>query len=354
MRVCFFIYNISNPGGSERVTTIIANELKNRGYDISILSICGKDSFYKLNDDIPINIIYKNKFDINSKTKFFSILNKAYKYHKDNKTDLIIDVFASRSLISIPIKSLLNIKNISWEHFNYSVKVGLNPIARKVACLFSNKIITLTNEDIQLYKKDNKYIKSEMDYIYNPSPFLNNEVSILKEKNVITVGRLTYQKGYDTLLDAWKIVESKSDWKLTLVGDGEERENLIEKAKLLNLKNINFLGVTDDVSEVYKMSSIFVSSSRFEGLPMCMIEAQSFGLPIVSFNCLTGPSEIIEDNASGYLVENGNYYELAEKILDLINNKEKRFKFGQKAKEDSKRFTMDSIIAKWEIIINNL
>lgn len=354
MKICFFIYNISNPGGSERVTTIIANELKDRGYDVSILSICGKDSFYKLNENIPINIIYKNKFDINSKTKFFSILKKAYKYHKDNKTDVIIDVFASRSLISIPIKALLNIKNISWEHFNYSVKEGLNPIARKVACLFSDKIITLTNEDIQLYKNNNKVIKSEMDYIYNPSPFLNAEISKLHEKNVVTVGRLTYQKGYDILLDAWQLIEKSTDWKLTLVGDGEEKENLIEKAKRLKLKNINFLGVTDNIAEVYKNSSIFVSSSRFEGLPMCMIEAQSFGLPIVSFNCLTGPSEIIENNGSGYLVENGDYYELAEKILDLINNKEKMFEFGKKAKEDSKRFTIDSIIVKWEMIINNL
>lgn len=354
MKICFFIYNISNPGGSERVTTIIANELKNRGYDVSILSICGKDSFYKLNENIPINIIYKNKFDINSKTKFFSILKKAYKYHKDNKTDVIIDVFASRSLISIPIKALLNIKNISWEHFNYSVKEGLNPIARKVACLFSDKIITLTNEDIELYKKDNKKIRCSMDHIYNPSPFNKVTASNLQSKNVITVGRLTYQKGYDILLDAWRIVEDKSDWNLLLVGDGEEKENLINKSRELGLKNVKFLGVIENVSEVYRDSSIFVSSSRFEGLPMCMIEAQSFGLPIVSFNCLTGPSEIIEDDGSGYLVENRQYYELAEKILDLINNKEKMFEFGKKAKEDSKRFTIDSIIAKWEMIINNL
>lgn len=354
MKICFFIYNISNPGGSERVTTIIANELKNRGYDVSILSICGKDSFYKLNENIPINIIYKNKFDINSKTKFFSILKKAYKYHKDNKTDVIIDVFASRSLISIPIKSLLNIKNISWEHFNYSVKEGLNPIARKVACLFSDKIITLTNEDIELYKKDNKKIRCSMDYIYNPSPFNKVTASNLQSKNVITVGRLTYQKGYDILLDAWRIVEDKSDWNLLLVGDGEEKENLINKSRELGLKNVKFLGVIKNVSEVYRDSSIFVSSSRFEGLPMCMIEAQSFGLPIVSFNCLTGPSEIIEDDGSGYLIENGQYYELAEKILDLINNKEKMFEFGKKAKEDSKRFTIDLIITKWEMTVNNL
>ncbi|WP_196049088.1 glycosyltransferase family 4 protein [Clostridium saudiense] len=354
MRICFFIYNISNPGGSERVTTIIANELKARGYDISILSICGKDSFYDLNKDIPIEIIYKNKYDINSKTKFFSILKGAYKYHKGNKTDVIIDVFASRSLISIPIKVLLNIKNISWEHFNYSVKEGLNPIARKVACLFSNKIITLTNEDIQLYKNNNKAIRCEMDYIYNPSPFPSVEVSKLEEKNIVTVGRLTYQKGYDMLLDSWKIIEESTDWKLTLVGDGEEKENLIEKAKRLNLKNIKFLGVKDDVAEVYKNSSIFVSTSRFEGLPMCMIEAQSFGLPIVSFNCLTGPSEIIENNISGYLVKSGDYHKLAEKLLDLINNKEKLIRFGKNAKADSKRFMIKSIIDKWEMTINNL
>lgn len=354
MKICFFIYNISNAGGSERVSIVIANELKKRGYDVSILSVCGTDSFYEINSEIPIEIIYKGEHNISSKNKYLDILKNAYKYHKRNKTDIVIDVFASRSLISIPLKMFLNIKNITWEHFNYSAKIGLNPLGRKLACRYSNKIITLTSEDISLYKEDNRNIKADIEYIYNPNPYEGSDVSDLNNNNVITVGRLSNQKGYDMLLDAWKIVEKSCDFKLLIVGDGEEKESLKKKASDLNLKNVEFLGVTNDVPKFYKKSSIYVSSSRFEGLPMCMIEAQSFGLPIVSFKCKTGPSEIISDTISGYLVENGDYKMLAEKLLLLINNRELLKKMSFEARNQSYRFNIDSIINKWEDTIKSI
>lgn len=353
MKICFFIYNISNAGGSERVTVLIANELKRRGYDVSILSICGKDSFYEIDENIPINILYKNKHDISSKKKYFGILRKAYKYHKMNKTDIVIDVFASRSLISIPLKLILNLKNISWEHFNYTAKIGLNPLGRKLACKYSNKIITLTSEDISLYKQDNK-IKASIDYIYNPSPFENSEISDLNNNNIISVGRLTKQKGYDMLLDSWKIVEESSDLNLIIVGEGEEKENLKRQCKKLNLKRVSFTGITNNVSEFYLNSCAYVSSSRFEGLPMCMIEAQSFGLPLISFKYKTGPSEIIKDDITGYLVKNGDCKELAEKILKLTKNRERLKQMSINSKEYSSRFNMDSIIDKWEMVLSTI
>lgn len=354
MKICFFIYNISNAGGSERVTTIIANELKKRGYDISILSICGTKPFYEINDNISVEIMYKDKNNVNSKRKYFQILKRAYKFHKTNKTDIIIDVFASRSLITIPLKLGLKVKNISWEHFNYNAKIGLNPMGRKLACRYSNKIITLTNEDTLLYKKDNKNMKADINYIYNPNPYEGSVVSNLKNRNIITVGRLNYQKGYDRLLEAWRLIQEKSDYRLLIIGDGEEKEELKEKANELKLKNLEFVGITDKVEEYYKNASFYVSSSRFEGLPMCMIEAQSFGLPIVSFNCETGPSEIVKDNVSGYLVENGDYQMLSEKILQLINNKKIIENMSIEAKKESSRFNIDSIIDKWESIIKSL
>ena len=353
MKICFFIYNISNAGGSERVTVLIANELKRRGYDVSILSICGKDSFYELDKEIIVEIIYKDIHNINSKKKYFDILRKAYKYHKNNKTDIVIDVFASRSLISIPLKALLKLKNITWEHFNYSAKIGLNPLGRKLACKYSNKIITLTKEDISLFKQDNKMIAS-IDYIYNPTPFENNKVSNLNNNNIISVGRLSSQKGYDMLLNAWSIVEKNSDLNLIIVGDGDERDNLDKQVKELNLKNVSFAGITNDISRFYLNSCAYVSSSRYEGLPMCMIEAQSFGLPLVSFKCKTGPSEIIKNEITGYLVENGNCKELAEKILELVKDREKLKKMAIKSKEDSSRFKIHTIIDKWEMAISTI
>ena len=354
MKICFFIYNISSPGGSERVTTIIANQLKKLNYDIRILSVCGNGKpFYTLDNSIPIHIIYKDKENINSKVKYFDILRKSLLYHKNNETDLIIDVFTSRSLISIPVKKILKIKNISWEHFNYYAKIGLNPLGRNLACKFSNQIITLTDEDRKYYRDNNK-INGKIDYIYNPSPYPIVDSTDLSNKRVISVGRLTHQKGYDMLLKAWQKVEEKSDWELILLGDGDEKESLINLANKLKLKNVKFLGVKKDVPEYYKKSSIYVSSSRFEGLPMCMIEAQSFGLPIVAFDCKTGPSEIINNNKDGFLIKNENIEELAEKLLLLINDRDKLEKFSLEARKSAKRFTLEEIIKNWQELLEKI
>ena len=248
----------------------------------------------------------------------------------------------------------MKFKNISWEHFNFTSNEGMNKIARVLACKFSNVLITLTNEDREEYIRNIKNIKCKIDYIYNPTPFPNAKKSKLNEKNVITVGRLTYQKGYDLLLQAWKFVEEKNNqWKLYIYGEGEDEKKLKEQKKQLKIKNVIFCGKTTHIEKCYQNASIYVSSSRFEGLPMCMIEAQSFGLPIVSFNCKTGPSEIVKNNINGFLVENENTTELAEKILNLMNNRNLLLKFAEEVKESSK-FQMNSIIKKWELIIKNI
>ena len=192
------------------------------------------------------------------------------------------------------------------------------------------------------------------DYIYNPSPYQIVDSTDLSNKRVISVGRLTHQKGYDMLLKAWQKVEEKSDWELILLGDGDEKESLINLANKLKLKNVKFLGVKKDVPEYYKKSSIYVSSSRFEGLPMCMIEAQSFGLPIVAFDCKTGPSEIINNNKDGFLIKNENIEELAEKLLLLINDRDKLEKFSLEARKSAKRFTLEEIIKNWQELLEKI
>lgn len=139
-----------------------------------------------------------------------------------------------------------------------------------------------------------------------------------------------------------------------MLGDGDEKESLINLANKLKLKNVKFLGVKKDVPEYYKKSSIYVSSSRFEGLPMCMIEAQSFGLPIVAFDCKTGPSEIINNNKDGFLIKNENIEELAEKLLLLINDRDKLEKFSLEARKSAKRFTLEEIIKNWQELLEKI
>ncbi len=354
MKICFLIYNNSRAGGSERVTSLIANGLSNKGHEVHILNICGKNkSFYKLNKNIKMETIYKDKDKINHKAKYFNIVKKIYKYYKNNKIDISIEIFASLSLYIFPIKKKLKIKNITWEHFNFFSNEGMNKIARKLACKFSNEIVTLTKEDMYAYKNNIKNIRAKLDYIYNPTPFENPEKSKLNSSIVLTVGRLTYQKGYDILLDVWKKVEEKNNkLELQIVGDGEDKSKLQEKAKSLKLKKVVFVGVTSEIHKYYKNALMYVSTSRFEGLPMCMIEAQTFGLPIISFEYKNGPREIIQDGKTGFIIKDYNIGEMAKKIIELAKDKQRIKEFSDNISIEN--FKLEEIIEKWQKTIEKL
>lgn len=355
IKICFFSGDIAKSGGTERVSTIIANELYKRGYNICFLSyINGNESHYELNKNIKLFTLLEKNYSNFIVRKVMPYI-KLIKFIKKEKINIMIDIDIILSLYTIPVKLFCKFKNISWEHFNFNDKrVKNRKRARKLASLYSDIIITLNKHDVQNYKRNLKDIKN-INYIYNPSIVQKKEITKLENKIVTAVGRLNLQKGFDILLHVWKIIEEKrQDWKLQIIGDGEEKENLLEQIKELNLKNVEMLGFQNNIEDFYINSSIYVLTSRFEGFPMVLLEAQKKGLPIVSFDCDTGPSEIVVHNRNGYLIENGNIEECANKLLKLMNDKEVLKYFSKNAVEDSKRFDLKQIVDKWENILDTL
>lgn len=356
-KICFFSGNIERSGGTERVTTLIANELKSRGYDIVILSYeDGKKSYFNLNKDITLYTLINNSNSNRIKKQFYpSYL--LYKFIKKQKIDLIIDVDILLSIYTIPLKVFTNIKIISWEHFNLRSNNGVKKrdLARLLASKFSDKIIVLNKKDKQAYKNKFRNI-SNINYIYNPSSFrIVNDSFEKKQKKVLAVGRLTKQKGFDLLLKAWSQVELENkEWDLQIVGSGEEHkelENIIEK---MHLKNVEIILFSDSIDDYYREASLYVMSSRYEGFPMVLLEAQAFALPIISFDCETGPNEIIRDGIDGVLIENGNVEIMAESINELINDPFKLKEYSINARENSKGFTVKKIVDKWEKMIRSI
>ncbi len=355
--IVFFIQNMSRPAGSERVTSILANELVARGYKVSIVSICGDNtSFYPLDKSIELHTII-NKEEINNRKYFFKVLSGLKKYYDFHEVDLVIDIFAALSIYTILLKKKYGFKNLTWEHFNYKVNTGMNKIGRKLAVRFSDQIVTLTETDKKFYEAENK-IRGKIDYIYNPSPY--QDVFIDKERKpyIMSVGRLTYQKGFDRLIKVWSVVEPQCDWELTIFGEGEDRESLQNQINEAGLKRIKLMGAVKNIDEYYKQASLYVSTARFEGLPMTMIEAQSFGLPIVSFDYDTGPREIVTDGVDGIVVkrneENSMITECAEKILELTEDRVKVDQYSDEAVKSALRFRTDTIMNKWETLLAKL
>jgi GalNAc-alpha-(1->4)-GalNAc-alpha-(1->3)-diNAcBac-PP-undecaprenol alpha-1,4-N-acetyl-D-galactosaminyltransferase len=188
--------------------------------------------------------------------------------------------------------------------------------------------------------------------IFNPidNNFKRN-TQIIKEKVILSIGRLSDEKGHHLLLQSFAVLKLK-DWKLEIIGDGVNKEKLINLASKLGIsESVIFLGKKKDVIHYLNRCSIFVLPSLTEGFPNVLCEAMATGCAVVSFDCPNGPSELIQNYNNGILVENGSIEELSNAIIYLVNNEDKRVEFGLKASEIHNILDKSLICREWEEII---
>lgn len=355
-KICFLIGNMNLTGGTERVTSLIANGLASKGHQIAILSLSeGKHSFFEINKEITLHSLFDHQ--VSMKKNFIGCCYKVRQFVKQHDIDTIIVVDSILCMFTVPALIGLKIQHICWEHFNFNVDLGVSfrSLGRKWAAKYCDYVVTLTRRDKELWEQGLKNIKAKIVPIANPTPYENIEnTPSLEYKTVLAMGRLTYQKGFDLLLDAWsRVCQQNDEWLLKIVGSGEDELKLKDQAKKLGISDrVSFIPATKDVEQYFRTSSFFCLSSRFEGFGMVLIEAQSFGLPIIAFDCDAGPSDIIENNITGFLIPEGSTHCLGGKIIDLfqLNPTDYRVMCNLSTK-NSKNFSLNSIILHWEKVI---
>lgn len=346
-KICFFIGDISGAGGTERVTKIIAGGLA-ENYEISILA---------LYNHCNISIDFADLHVLNAKKgnrSFFKIAKNIRNYVSSRNIDVLINV--DSILMAFSVFALIGVtcKNVCWEHFNYKTNAFSNfrPIARRLAKLFGDRIIVLTERD-RLYWNNGKVV-----VIPNPSPFQFPEVNLNNRKNkIIAVGRYSHQKGLDRLLQIWEIVQKKNidnSFELDIIGQGELKENLQKTIDERGIKNVFLSPYTNNVEEVYRESHIYVMTSHFEGLPMVLIEALSFGIPIVSFDIDCGPSDIITNGENGFLIPNGDLSAFAEKLSFLMCNRNEVLRMSKNCLEKRENYGNKAIMDCWTSFLKEL
>lgn len=354
MKICFLNGNLNNSGGTERVGSLIANGLSEIGHDIVMTSISGGEApFFQLNREIKVTSLFNTPGRAISRAPL--IISKLRKLLKEEKIDVLIVVESMSVLFSLPATLGLPVKHICWEHFNFKNDLGKTGrrVARQLAARFCDSVVTLTERDKQYWLDGTKH-KNQITAIPNPCPFPVQQNSYsTNNKVVLAVGRLVEIKGYDLLLKAWiRVAEAAPDWQLKIVGEGEERETLTQFIIDNGLSDdVELVGNTDNVAQYYEQAAIFCLSSRFEGFPMVLLETLSFGLPVVSFDCDTGPEEVLNGTGS-ILVDCYETKKLAEGLITLIKDADLRKSISIKSKQKALEYQTDRIINKWVELLN--
>lgn len=352
-KICFISGVISRSGGTERVGSIIANELCVKGYDVYLLSFWNQgEPHYFLNNRIHVDYLLDSGLEGKlSRTRVYPIL-KLHRYLVNNKIDIVIDIDTVLSRHTAYAIQGTKCKLISWEHFNYWSMMMLNEErrfrAKRLIKKYASKLVVLTEEDrlkhITEYHLDPQFV------VTMPNPCLS-EVSVHYEfdnKTFLAVGRLAKEKNFSALLNAWSLIHKQcSEWKLVIVGKGELESDLKDQSKKLKLKNVEFAGHSDNIDEYYQSASCFVLSSSYEGFPMVILEAQSYGLPVISFDCKTGPHDLVHNNINGYLVEDKNVDMLADRMLQFTKDKDKANEMSKTAVSSVKQYNLENITDKW-------
>lgn len=380
IRIAYCIPGLYAPSGMERVLTLKINYLADvLGYDVHVLLTeeKNKEPYYPLSK--KVNVIHLDLDFDRMHTITHNLLHRLWKYrqlqqlYKKRLTEALINLHPDITIsvlrreinfiTSIPDGSIkIGEFHFSRQNYRSLEHVRILPafLRKKISYLWMKQLtgklrklsrfIVLTNEDKDMWTELNNVI-----CIHNPASFKVDKLSDGTQQKVIAVGRYTYQKGFDLLLPAWKEVSEKHpDWQLEIFGDGDRTiyQSLADTLGIGETCKLN--SAVNDIAARMADSSIFVLSSRYEGMPMVLGEAMACSIPPVAFACPCGPRDIITDGIDGILVENGNVKQLAEKINYLIEHADLRRQMGQQAQINVRHFYLENIMKQWDTLFKEL
>lgn len=341
-----FLVNSLVAGGAERVLILLANYFNDQVQDVTIITFNEPEVF---SADKSIKRIRLHGGSIkNHMIRSTKNLASLY-FKKKNRPDVLIPFMTQTNLIGIIIGKLYGIKVVAAEHNNHLKEINaIGNFTRNHAYRYTDALTVLTGFDENYYKKR----KVNVHVMPNPSTFdIFKERVRNREKTIITVGDLNryHHKGFDNLIPIIAPVLKKNlDWKLKLVGGGDDGlEFLTKLVKEYDIsEQVIFEGYSTKVAELMRQSEIYIMTSRFEGLPMVLLEAMSQGTTCISFDCKTGPSDIITDNVNGVLVEDQNFNAMSEALDLLINDPERRLRLSSDGLNSLDKFQIDAIYKK--------
>ena len=358
MRILFCTHKL-NDGGAERVVSLWMKGFSLQGNQVSLVICTENDQRdYSLPEETPVyNIFPSHKKRISA---FVYRIRKLREIIKNENPDIVITALGPWGLwaylASLGLKKIV----INTEH-NAFERPSTAPMTKGMF-FYKFWVNKLFKAITVLTQADKEYIGDRLDNVnVLPNPLAFNPATSLpsKQKIVLAAGRLDawHVKGFDNLMKSWNIVSPKHpDWKLIVAGSGSQ-ESLSFLQGLLSdhaHEKVEFVGFVNDIINLYRQSSIFVLSSRYEGFGMVLIEAMSQGCACISTDYHGRQREIILDEGFGLLCAPDDYIQIAQNLSVMMENEVLRKKVQMASVERSKDYLLERIMEKWNQIIDNI
>ncbi len=347
-------------GGAERAAVLLSEGMTCKGHEVSLVTLYGTGAdFYPVPDSVSRIALGVDKA---SPTIFHALFNNLHRLWVLRQTilrtqpDIVLsildlsNVLTILALLNTPFPVIVSEQNDPQQASNGRVWDLLRYLTYPLAA----KVVS-TSQGVDRYFHWIPF--TQRSVIHNPFKILEtskpseNQMSQLVPNRswLVAMGRLTHQKGFDNLLQAFQLIAPHHpDWHLLILGEGELQAELEQMRRLLGLvQQVSFLGLVQNPFDILKQAQLFVLSSRFEGFGNVMVEALACGLPVVATDCPSGPSEIVRNGIDGLLVPNEDINALAAALHQLMKDCTTREKMAARAPEGVARFTLDTITDQW-------
>jgi glycosyltransferase involved in cell wall biosynthesis len=372
LKIYFLIVHAYGMGGTIRTVLNLAGYLA-RDHDVEVISVVRRRRrpFFPIPSGLTVTALDDHTEEPGFSRQALRLLLRKIpsvlvhpQDHSYRASSLWTDVLLARRLRSLregvligtrPALNLIaaelappEVVTVGQEHLNFrAYRAALAAdISRRYRKL--DALAVLTDDDLYTYAEVLPST-ARLVCIPNALPELEGGVSALSNPLVVAAGRLTPQKGFDLLIPAFaRVVERHPEWKLRIYGGGEKLgklRRLVWQHELYN--HVTLMPRTQELGRELAKASVFALSSRFEGLPMVLIEAMSKRLPVVSFDCPTGPRQVVAHGRNGLLVPNGDVEAFAAALLDVIEDDDKRRRMGDAALETARRYDLETIGRQW-------
>lgn len=373
MKIVYCIAATYNSGGMERVLANKVAWLTARGHCITIVTTDqnGRPDFFPMppgvrHIDLGINYEANNGASFLAKLLAFPGKKRRHKERlrqalREIDPDITVSMMNNDApiLASIP-EGGRKVLEVHFSRFK-RIQYGRRGIwALNDRWLTRRDLHTARHFDrfVVLTRQDSAFWPGlhNMSVIPNAATFPRSEAAPLTAKRVLAVGRLSEQKGFDRLLEAWAMIAPRHPgWTLDIAGSGPLEQQLRRQARRLHIDgSVRFLGAVADIRSLYLDSSILAMTSRYEGLPMALIEAQTCGLPIVAMDCKCGPRDVITDGTDGFITPEDNIPAFADRLSLLISNPTLLNNFGISAFQASGRFSENTVMRRWTELFTSL